>query len=147
MQTGRRHKGGYSRNARTAAGYLQFVIETLDAMPAGTLGFRATGELTAGDYREVLVPALKAAVESGSLRAVFVIGPEYEGFDFGAAKEDVKGLAPLAFEHRDAWKRVAAVTDVEWLAKAVQSFRWLMPGEVRVFGLDELEAAKTWVAG
>jgi hypothetical protein len=105
------------------------MVETLDGMPSGTLGFRAAGELTADDYRDVLVPALKAAVESGSLRVVFVIGPEYEGFDFGAVKEDVKGLAPLAFEHRDAWKRVAAVTDVEWLAKAVQAFRWLMPGE------------------
>jgi hypothetical protein len=123
------------------------VIETLDAMPAGTLGFRAAGELTADDYRDVLVPALKAAVESGSLRAVFVIGPEYEGFDLGAVKEDIKGLAPLALQHRDAWKRVAAVTDVEWLAKAVETFRWLMPGEVKVFGLDGLEAAKSWVAG
>lgn len=116
-------------------------------MPSGTIGFEPVGELTADDYRDVLVPAMKAAVESGSLRAVFVIGPEYEGFDLGAAKEDVKGLVPLAFEHRDAWKRVAAVTDVEWLAKAVGAFRWLMPGEVRVFGFDELEAAKTWVAG
>jgi SpoIIAA-like len=147
MQAGRRHKGRSSRNARTAAGYLHVVIETLDAMPAGTVGFRATGELTAGDYRDVLVPALRAAVESGSLRAVFVIGREYEGFDLGAVKEDLKGLAPLALQHRDAWKRVAAVTDVEWLAKAVETFRWLMPGEVRVFALDELEAAKNWVAG
>ena len=123
------------------------VIETLDAMPEGTVGFRASGELVAADYRDVLVPALTAAVESGSLRAVFVIGPEYEGFDLGAVKEDVKGLAPLALEHRDAWKRVAAVTDLEWLVKAVQAFRWLMPGEVRVFALDELDAAKSWVAG
>jgi SpoIIAA-like len=123
------------------------VIEALDAMPAGTIGFRATGELTADDYRDVLVPAMKAAAESGSLRAVFVIGPEYEGFDLGAAKEDLKGLAPLALEHRDAWKRVAAVTDVQWLAKAVETFRWLMPGEVRVFALEDLEQAKEWVAG
>jgi hypothetical protein len=129
------------------AGYLQRVIETLDGMPVGTVGFRVTGELTGDDYRDVLVPALQAVVESGSLRAVFVIGPEYEGFDLGAVKEDVKGLAPLALQHREAWKRVAAVTDVGWLVKAVETFRWLMPGEVRVFGLDELEAAKSWVAG
>jgi SpoIIAA-like len=122
------------------------MVQILDGMPSGTIGFEAVGELTADDYRDVLVPAMKAAVESGSLRAVFVIGPEYEGFDLGAVKEDVKGLAPLAFEHRDAWKRVAAVTNVEWLVKAVETFRWLMPGEVRVFGLDELEAAKSWVA-
>jgi hypothetical protein len=95
------------------------VIETLAAMPAGTIGFRATGELTGMDYRDVLVPALRAAVESGSVRAVFVIGPEYDGFDLGAVKEDVKGLAPLALEHREAWK---------------------------LFALDELEQAKDWVA-
>jgi hypothetical protein len=123
------------------------MVQVLNGMPSGTIGFEAVGELTADDYRDVLVPALKAAVESGSLRAVFVIGPDYEGFDLGTVKEDVKGLAPLALEHRDAWKRVAAVTDVGWLVKAVETFRWLMPGEVRAFGLDELEAAKSWVAG
>jgi hypothetical protein len=122
------------------------VIETLAAMPAGTIGFRATGELTGMDYRDVLVPALRAAVESGSVRAVFVIGPEYDGFDLGAVKEDVKGLAPLALEHREAWKRLAAVTGVEWIGKAVGTFAWLMPGEVKVFALDELEQAKDWVA-
>lgn len=53
-------------------------------------------------------------------------------------------LEEIAYD--DAWKRVAAVTDVEWLGKAVQAFRWLMPGEVRVFGHDELDAAKAWVA-
>lgn len=123
------------------------MIETLDRMPAGTIGFRATGELTAADYRDALVPALKAAVGSGSVRAVFVVGPEYEGFDLGAVKEDLKGLAPLALEHRDAWKRLAAVTDLDWIAKAVGTFSWLMPGEVRVFALEELEQAKSWVAG
>jgi hypothetical protein len=52
------------------------VFERLDSMPPGTIGFRATGELTGADYRDVLVPELKSAVESGSVRAMFVIGPE-----------------------------------------------------------------------
>jgi hypothetical protein len=126
--------------------YLRVVIEKLEAMPAGTIGLRASGELTGADYRDVLVPAVRAAVEAGSVRAMFVIGPGYDGFDLGAVKEDVKGLAPLALEHREAWKRVAAVTDVEWIAKAVGMFAWLMPGEVKVFALEELEGAKAWVA-
>jgi hypothetical protein len=123
------------------------MIETLSEMPAGTIGFQVGGRVDAADYRDVLIPALREAVESGELRAVFVVGPEYEGFDLGALKEDLKGAVPLAFEHRGAWKRIAAVTDIEWMGKAVELFRWMMPGEVRVYPLAELEDAKAWVAG
>ncbi len=122
------------------------MIEALAEMPPGTIGFRFVGHISGADYRDVLNPALHAAVESGEVRAVFVIGPEYEGFDLGAVKEDVKGILPLAFEHRGAWKRIAAVTDVDWMAKSVEGFHWMMPGEVRVFPLAELDAAKAWTA-
>lgn len=134
------------RRARIGRGTVPGVIEALEEMPTGTLGFRLAGRVGADDYRDVLVPALRAAVESGSVRALFVIGPAYEGFDLGALKEDLKGLAPLALEHRQAWRRLAAVTDVGWLTKALETFRWAMPGEVGVFGLDALEDAKRWVA-
>jgi hypothetical protein len=123
------------------------MVEALTGMPAGTIGFRFAGRVGAADYRDVLIPALGAAVASGELRALFEVGPEYEGFDLGAVKEDLKGVVPLAFEHRHAWKRLALVTGTEWIAKAVEGFRWIMPGEVRVFPLAELEQAKAWVAG
>jgi hypothetical protein len=122
------------------------MIRPIADMPAGTIGFELAGQLDAADYRDVLVPALSAAVEAGSVRALFVIGPEYEGFDLGALKEDVKGIVPLALEHREAWQRLAAVTDVAWVAKAVELFRWLMPGEVMVFPTSELGEAKLWLA-
>jgi hypothetical protein len=122
------------------------MVEALTDMPVGTLGFRLGGRVDAEDYRDLLIPALRGAVESGSVRALFVIGPEYEGFDLGAVKQDLKGLAPLALEHRGAWRRLVVVTDVEWIANAVELFRWLMPGEVEVFPLDALARAKLWVA-
>ena len=34
-------------------------------MPAGALGFRVSGRLTREDYRDVLVPPLRAAVDAG----------------------------------------------------------------------------------
>jgi SpoIIAA-like len=122
------------------------MIEQLQEMPPGVVGMEVSGRITGEDYVEVLVPAFEAAIEAGSLRAVVVIGPKYEGFDLSAVREDLKGLVPLAFEHRDTWKRVAAVTDEDWLVKAVEVFGRLMPGEVRVFDLDELEQAKRWAA-
>jgi hypothetical protein len=122
------------------------VVEALPDMPAGTIGFRISGRVRSEDYRDVLDPSLSTEVETGSLRALFVV-EGYEGFDMGAVKEDVKGAVPLALAHRDAWKRIAVVTDVDWIAKAMEMFRWLIPGEQKVFGLGELEDAKRWVAG
>jgi hypothetical protein len=37
------------------------VIEKLDGMPPGTFGFRATGSVTADEYREVLLPGMRDA--------------------------------------------------------------------------------------
>src|SRR5215213_6325260 len=49
------------------------VVERIDDMPAGTIGFRASGKLTVEDYREVLVPGLQEAVDSGEVRLLFVL--------------------------------------------------------------------------
>lgn len=49
------------------------MIERIEAMPAGTLGLRASGKLTVEDYREVLEPALEEAMAAGSVRLAFVL--------------------------------------------------------------------------
>lgn len=49
--------------------------------------------------------------------------------------------------HRSAFKRIAVVTDKEWAIHTLQALSWMVPGEIRLFGLDELEQAKTWAAG
>ena len=35
-------------------------------------------------------------------------------------------------DHRGSWERVAVVTDVDWVEKAVKAFGWMMPGEAGV---------------
>jgi hypothetical protein len=122
------------------------MVEALSEMPAGTIGVRISGRVTGADYRDVLIPALRSAVESGEVRALFVVA-DYEGFDMDALKEDLKGAPPLAFEHREAWKRIAVATDVDWMAKAIELFKWLIPGEQKVFALGEIDGAKAWIAG
>ena len=53
----------------------------------------------------------------------------------------------LVLEHHSAFKRIAVVSDKEWIAHAVHATAWMVPGELAVFGLDELEQAKEWAAG
>jgi SpoIIAA-like len=122
------------------------VIERIEGMPAGTIGLRANGKLSKVDYTEVLEPELRAGVESGELRLVFVL-TDFEGLEPGAWIEDVKtGLRVWVRDH-GAWKRFALVTDEEWVAKATRLFAWMTPGEVLVLeDLTKLDEAKDWVA-
>lgn len=121
------------------------MIERIEEMPAGTIGLRASGELTKEDYVEVLEPALREGVASGEVRLVFVL-TDFHGLGSGAWVEDAKtGLNVWVRDHA-AWKRFALVTDVEWVAKATRAFTWMAPGEVGVFDLAELDAAREWVS-
>jgi SpoIIAA-like len=123
------------------------MIERLNDMPPGTLGFRAAGEIEREDYDEILVPELRRAVESGTgLRTLYVI-EDLDEIEPGALWADSKLGFDLGVRHHDAWVRSAIVTDIAWMARATKLFAWMMPGEARVFPRAELEAAKAWVAG
>lgn len=60
----------------------------------------------------------------------------------GALWEDLK----VGVEHLRAWKRIALVTDIEWMRHLTALFGWMTPGEIRVFPLDERAEATAWVA-
>jgi SpoIIAA-like len=121
------------------------VIERIEDMPEGTIGFRATGHVTREDYRDVLEPAMREAVDSGEVRMLYAVGPGFEKFEAGALAEDTKTGIGLGIEHHSAWKRTAVLTDVDWVRHAIGMFGWMAPGEVMVGGLDELDAAKAWL--
>jgi len=57
--------------------------------------------------------------------------------------EDLK----LGIEHLAHWKRIALVTDIEWMVQLTQLFGWMTPGEMKVFPLAEQAAAVSWAAG
>lgn len=121
------------------------MVERIDDMPAGTIGFRASGKLSRGDYHDVLEPVLRDAAESGEIRMLFML-TDFGGLERGAWFEDIKTGLGLGLGHHSAWKRSAIVTGVEWVGKAFQLFAWITPGEVKVFGLDQFDEAKSWVA-
>jgi hypothetical protein len=124
------------------------MIEQIAEMPAGTVGLRVWGEVTREDYNDVLIPAVRKAVEDhDEIRLVFQAGPDFERFTAGMMGADVtKGLS-FGVSNWSAWKRMAVVTDVEWLRRAMEMLGWMTPGEAKLFSLAELAQAKEWVAG
>jgi hypothetical protein len=117
------------------------MIEKLDDLPAGVVGFRASGKLSASDYRDVVLPALESAFKTGEVRFIIEM-TDFDGISGGALWQDLK----VGVEHFRGWKRIAVVTDIEWITHAVHLFGWMTPGETKTFSLDEREEAIAWVA-
>ena len=118
------------------------MIRELTDLPVGVVGFEATGTLKAEDYRDVVLPALERAFSSGEVRFVIVM-PEFHGMSGGALWQDLK----VGVEHFRAWKRVALVTDIDWMRHLTELFGWMTPGEGKVFPLAQRAEAIAWAAG
>ena len=122
------------------------MAELIPDMPAGALGFRVAGRLTRADYVDVLVPPLEKAVAAGErIRVLYAIGPDLH-MEPRAMLQDIKLEVELGLRRRDAWERIAVVTDLEWLRRAFDLGSWMVPGEIRIFGESEIEQAKAWLA-
>ncbi len=122
------------------------MIEVLQDMPAGVAGIRVSGKVT-GDEISQFKPEMEKLLGSEEVRIVEVIAPDYEGFGRGGLVEDLKAGFGTLIQHHSAFKRIAIVTDKEWVAHTVHAIGWMVPGELEVFGLDDLERAKQWAAG
>ena len=123
------------------------MIEPIDDMPGGAIGFRLTDELTDADYADVLRPALRAAPESGEVRLLLVAE---KGFDLGTLKtrfEELRRDPDLDLGHSKDWRRVAVVADAGFLIRQIfPAIAHTIPVDVKLFGThDEAEAA-AWVA-
>lgn len=117
-------------------------------MPAGTIGFRVTGELTDADYREVLAPALKAAAAAGEVRLLLVGA---EGFDLGSLKarfEAARKDPELDLGHRKDWRRVAVVAEANFFIRQLfPGLAKVIPVELKLFDPKDEAEARSWVAG
>jgi len=119
------------------------MITKMTDLPGDVLGFEAKGRVTSDDYSDVMIPAVESALEQhDKIKLIYLLGDEFVEYSAGAAWDDTK----IGMEHLFSYERVALVTDHKDYRAAVKGFGFLMPGKVKVFGTDELDAAKTWVS-
>ncbi len=112
-------------------------------MPADVLAVEATGKVTHEDYRDRLIPKAEAMMGHGPIRLLYVIGPAFSGFELGALVDDGR----FGLQHWHDFSQIAVVSDHAWLNTMIAMFRAFFHGEVRLFSLGELAAAKDWIAG
>lgn len=118
-------------------------FQLLDNLPDNVVGVRAIGEIEDDDYEDVLDPAIEAArARHDKIRLLYVLGPEFTGFDSGAMWEDTK----LGVKTFTSYDRMAIVTDAPWVRRSVKAFGWVIPGDVRIFHADRFDDARTWIS-
>ncbi|AFM17675.1 Protein of unknown function (DUF3478) [Mycolicibacterium chubuense NBB4] len=122
------------------------MIELLDDMPAGVTGFRVSGRVGGEELRD-FGPTMKTLLDTDEIRLVEVVADDYAGFGPGGLVEDLKmGLGTL-IGHHSAFRRIAIVSDKEWVTHMLHALAWMVPGELKLFPVGRLEEAKTWAAG
>jgi len=121
------------------------MVEKIDDLPAGVIGFRISGKITHDEYHELVDPVREALDRGEKVRYLVETAPDFHGLDAGALWQDVKAGASIGLGHRSSWERCAVVTDKDWMRQAISAFGWLSPGELRIYEPSELDAAKAWL--
>lgn len=112
-------------------------IEADDA--TGVIEFTVDGGITRAEY-DAGVEAMEAGIaKHGSISAVAVIR-SFTGMELAAWWKDVR----WGFTHLGKIRRAAIATDSGWIEAATRAGSVVMPAEVKLFALHEVEAARAW---
>ena len=118
------------------------MIEVLPDYPDNVLAIAGSDNITADDYKSVIIPALDAKVKAhGKVRMLYYLGPEFTGFDAAAMWEDTT----TGFKHFTDFEKIAFVSDVDWLNHVVSAFGFMIPCPVKVFSASRLAEASDWI--
>ena len=119
------------------------MLKPIANLPVGVIGFEADGEIRSSDYTDVLMPAVQAVSERGDDVRVVLVFERWEGMTSGAVWRDLK----MGVDNLRRWKRIALVTDLDWMITVTSLFGWMTPGEFKRFPVAERDQAIAWAAG
>jgi hypothetical protein len=121
------------------------LIETVTELPAGTLGFRASGTISSDEYRQMMEPIYAALERGEKLNIYFELTEDFHGLDSSALWQDLRAAGSVGLRHRSSWEQMALVTDKDWVRHGASAFGWLAPGELRLVEPSEREEARAWL--
>jgi hypothetical protein len=112
-------------------------------LPPYVLGVRATGEVTAEDLENLMVPGLQQLVDNyDGIHYLLVLDTDVGNFTPGAWLQDMK----VGIKHFTKWKRIAVVTEQAVVERFTDFFSFVVPGVSRGFTHAQLAEAIHWVS-
>lgn len=127
--------------ARDDADHPGAIVE-LEGYPRDVIALDFKGLITSQDYTMTLAPLVEAAEQDhDTLKLLFVMGDYFDGFSAGAMRQDIR----FGFAHINSFSKIALVSDKDWIRNGVKAVGLLMPADIMVFDLDELDDAAAWI--
>lgn len=119
------------------------MIELIEGLPDGVVGFEAIGNVSASDYDAFVTPLVeRAAASHDKIRLLHVLGDRLTGHSAAAVVQDAKlGLANVR-----SIERIAVVTDIGRFRALVKAAGWTLPGELKLFENAERAEAEAWIS-
>ena len=106
------------------------------------LGIEAVGKITHADYADTLIPTAEAMMRDGPIKVLCVIRSELTDFALEAMWDDSK----FGMKHWHDISHMALVSDHAWIRAAVSLFAPFYPAKIKLFAIEDLVAAKEWIA-
>ena|SRR5271170_1378511 len=114
------------------------MIELLEGLPNNVVGIAVRGRVTTQECRDILTPAIEKSLRwRDKIRLYYELGSRFPGSGW----DDLD----IGFEHASRCERIAIVTDIAWVRLTVKAIRFLIPGQIRVFGTIETTEARAWI--
>ena len=118
-------------------------IMQIEGLPSDVVGVDIRGLITSQDYTGTLIPLVTQREQKhGKLKMLCVLGDYFDGYSPGAMWDDMR----FGFSHLTTFSKLALVTDQEWIRNSAKIFGMLMPTEVMVFDVADLDDAKHWIS-
>ncbi len=106
-----------------------------------TLEITVNGTVTEQDFDE-LMPRFEAFMETHKKIRLIEVVQDYKGFDPGLMWKGMR----FDFRAIPHISHCAVVSDIPWMSPMAKAAGAFMPMKVRTFNMDELDAAREWIA-
>ncbi|MAE52322.1 MAG: hypothetical protein CMH27_10985 [Micavibrio sp.] len=117
------------------------MMEVIEDLPDGVVGIASKGRITKADYDKIVIPTIEGALKTHDKISVLFHLEDIEGMELSAMWEDTA----FGLKHWSDFKRLALVSDVEWVSGMTAFFGWMIPAEVKTFKEKDVAAAREWV--
>lgn len=117
-------------------------IKMIEGMPSDVIAYEIVGTLASRDYDAILTPLVDEKLKKHDrIKVLVVLGEAFDGATAGALWDDTR----LGVRHMTGFSKLAIVSDLAWVRQSAKFFGPLVPAQMHVFALDELEDAKAWI--
>lgn len=117
-------------------------ITEMDGFPHDVVAVELNGLITSQDYADTLMPLVNERAKAhDKLKLLCVMGRYFDGYSSGAMWDDMR----FGFGHLTTFSRIALVTDHDWIRTGAKFFGVMMPSQLMVFDMAELDEAKEWI--